>query len=222
VDNVENPHCCPRCGPGRCPVLWNPPLWRTLTAHAARPRAHPETAIRELRRLRNLSDRPTCAAIGRTWSPRRPDEPPRTATRPAWSGDGPAQSARERGLTAGRVGRGRRRSDDLARRPFAPRRPYGRVLRGDDPRRRRSTAPAGCREPSPVAGRHRVRPYRARRHWTKGAHPAQTPKKPTFPIFNRKGGLCGTRVPAFYTFSTAVEKAVDNLTIMPAIQQYSS
>ena len=44
----------------------------------------------------------------------------------------------------------------------------------------------------------------------------QAPKKPTFPIFNRKGGVCGTRVSTFYTFSTAVDNPVDNYHIIPA------
>jgi hypothetical protein len=41
-------------------------------------------------------------------------------------------------------------------------------------------------------------------------------EKSTFPIFNRKGGLCGRRVPLFYTFSTPVDEAVDKPCFRPA------
>jgi hypothetical protein len=40
--------------------------------------------------------------------------------------------------------------------------------------------------------------------------------KSSFPIINRKGGLCGTSVPAFYTFSTPVDSAVDKTSFIPA------
>ena len=46
--------------------------------------------------------------------------------------------------------------------------------------------------------------------------PPEAPKKPTFPIFNRKGGVCGTSVSTFYTFSTAVDNSVDNPALLPA------
>jgi hypothetical protein len=41
-------------------------------------------------------------------------------------------------------------------------------------------------------------------------------EKSTIPTINRKGGLCGTSVPAFYTFSTGVEDVVENKCFSPA------
>lgn len=46
--------------------------------------------------------------------------------------------------------------------------------------------------------------------------------KPLFPIFNRKGGLCGYRVPGFYTFYTGVDTSVDNWTKLPAYSRSSA
>jgi hypothetical protein len=49
--------------------------------------------------------------------------------------------------------------------------------------------------------------------------PAATPDaaaKSSFPIINRKAGLCGTGIPGFYTFSTAVDGVVDKSGLMPA------
>ena len=46
-------------------------------------------------------------------------------------------------------------------------------------------------------------------------------EKPSFPTINRKGGLCGTRVSPFYTFSTGVEDAVENRGVLPAKRQAS-
>jgi hypothetical protein len=40
--------------------------------------------------------------------------------------------------------------------------------------------------------------------------------KSTFPIFNRKLGLCGRCFPDFYTFSTAVDESVDKFKFTPA------
>ncbi len=54
-----------------------------------------------------------------------------------------------------------------------------------------------------------------RPHARSSAHP-EVSAKPTFPIFNRKPGVCGTRVPLFYTFSTGVDDAVDKTYLLPA------
>lgn len=40
--------------------------------------------------------------------------------------------------------------------------------------------------------------------------------KPAFPIFNRKDGLCGSRLPLFCTFSTSVDSPVDKTAFIPA------
>ena len=48
------------------------------------------------------------------------------------------------------------------------------------------------------------------------AMPPGACEKSSFPIINRKGGVCGTRVSAFYTFSTAVEEAVEKVSFSPA------
>ena len=45
--------------------------------------------------------------------------------------------------------------------------------------------------------------------------PALT-EKPSFPIINRKRGVCGNRVSRFCTFSTAVEDPVDKSRVRPA------
>ena len=41
------------------------------------------------------------------------------------------------------------------------------------------------------------------------------PEKPTFPIFNRKGGVCGCRISLFCTFSTPVDEPVDKRPVFP-------
>jgi hypothetical protein len=41
------------------------------------------------------------------------------------------------------------------------------------------------------------------------------PEKPTFPIFNRKGGVCGRRISVFCTFSTPVDDPVDKHRVFP-------
>ena len=41
-------------------------------------------------------------------------------------------------------------------------------------------------------------------------------EKPSNPIINRKGGVCGTGVPCVCTFSTAVEDAVEKSDVSPA------
>lgn len=45
--------------------------------------------------------------------------------------------------------------------------------------------------------------------------------KSTFPIINRKSGVCGTHVSGFYTFSTTVEAAVENDGLSPAKRRAS-
>jgi hypothetical protein len=48
-----------------------------------------------------------------------------------------------------------------------------------------------------------------------------TPTEITFPIFNRKLGLCGRCLPGFCTFCTGVDSPVDSMTITPANRRYS-
>lgn len=49
--------------------------------------------------------------------------------------------------------------------------------------------------------------------------PPSATRETTFPIFNRKAGLCGRWLPGFRTFSTAVDSTVDNLVAPPANQR---
>ena len=85
--------------------------------------------------------------------------------------------------------------------------PYCAVLvphptEGEPPGRHRGTRPA----PPPTS-----------RPRTDSRGPAdQGWEKPTFPIINRKRGLCGRRVPLFYTFSTPVDLVVDKWHLIPA------
>jgi hypothetical protein len=72
----------------------------------------------------------------------------------------------------------------------------------------RSTASADSPHPLPAARRIADAPTPPDPHHDA---PTRTPPKPTFPIFNRKGGLCGRHIPLFYTFSTTVDFSVENL-----------
>jgi hypothetical protein len=47
-----------------------------------------------------------------------------------------------------------------------------------------------------------------------------TPTEITFPIFNRKLGLCGRCLPGFCTFCTGVDSPVDSTTVTPANRRY--
>jgi len=86
-------------------------------------------------------------------------------------------------------------------------------------RLRRRTQPT----PAPVAhhapgGRYARLP--ADRYSGPPVPAARVIEKSGFPIINRNSGVCGTRVSGFYTFSTAVEDAVENLGILPAKWRY--
>jgi hypothetical protein len=58
-------------------------------------------------------------------------------------------------------------------------------------------------------------PHRPPCHPKTSSGPGRVSTKPSFPIFNRKAGVCGTRIPVFYTFSTGVDDAVEKRCLPP-------
>jgi hypothetical protein len=219
VDNVENPGSRVHCSPERAPELWNSRSRRTLTAHDTRPTRGPEAAIRVPLQSQEIANRRKCAAKAWTCRPPRSEKPLSTTRGQRSPGADPAGSRRGRGPTAGGVPSRERTSSETTRAstetthtqtnggPSVPlaRSPAARI-----------EASSACCSSSAVPACPLAWPCRRRHYWTKGAHGAQTAKKPTFPIFNRKGGVCGLRLPLFCTFSTAVDDSVDNDHVPPA------
>lgn len=108
--------------------------------------------------------------------------------------------------------------------PLVPRRSWSRSCTRSarascpSPARIHAGAPSHPRMPPPS----RLAPIPCGHHafstpWT-GPAATSSPlqQKPDFPIFNRKGGLCGLRLPTFYTFSTPVDCSVDKHNLSPA------
>ena len=76
-----------------------------------------------------------------------------------------------------------------------------------------TAAPGG---PPSSAGAHRRPGAPPEGHFPSTGLGTWVPEKPSFPIINRKGGVCGTGVPCVCTFSTAVEDAVEKSAVSPA------